>query len=411
MKVKGNKKSKIVLLAGLSGATLLAYGVFTTPSEARVGGKCENCHTMHNSQDGADNTQVHIGAGAGWNPATSQLTNAGTTSEQAQLLKADCVGCHTATNANSTIITDSSGNKVPIVYNLGGTYPAGALAGGNFALNSGAANIYGHNVNGIAATQVDSTMQIAWAPGAGVACGVSCHDSLAISETSMTSNFDYDGISQGKISGCKACHNKVGHHNPSDNSYRFLGGHGAAVGVDVVVNTDGNFPYEDPDWEVAPNASTHNFYQKSTGSKNSMGEFCAGCHQDFHAPGGANGFGSDNGGDDNTDALIVKNSAVVNPWLRHPTNVNIPLDPLGEYAAMNLVDYNPAVPVAQNAADAVADRHRINAGDQVMCLSCHRAHASEYPDALRFNYTRMSAHAGTGSGTGCFYCHTTKDDL
>lgn len=371
-----------------------------TPAEARVTGKCENCHTMHNSQNNA--TQVHVGSTAGWDVSTKQLTNGDTFGVREQLLKSDCVGCHSATDNSTTIITDTNGNKVPIVFSMGGLYPAAPLAGGNFALNTGAANIYGHNVAGISG--IDSLPE---APGKGVLCGTtSCHDSLALDDAA-TEPFKYETISQGNFNGCKGCHNKVGHHNPNDTSYRFLGGHGEA-GLSIVEGKS-SFDYEEVNWEVAANNATHNFYKKSSAVKDSMGAFCAGCHQEFHASGTIEGT-LDNGGDPNTDGLIVKNSAVVNPWLRHPTNVNIPLDPLGEYVALKDTAYDPAVPVAQNPADTVAQRDQVNAGDQVMCLSCHRAHASQYPDALRFNYTAMKAHAGSSAGVGCFYCHTTKDD-
>ncbi|TSA13704.1 MAG: hypothetical protein D4R73_00455 [Deltaproteobacteria bacterium] len=47
--------------------------------------------------------------------------------------------------------------------------------------------------------------------------------------------------------------------------------------------------------------------------------------------------------------------------------------------------------------------------DIVTCLSCHRAHASAYPDILRWDYSTMIANGGSLS-TGCFVCHTTKDD-
>ncbi|HIC92409.1 MAG TPA: hypothetical protein EYP21_10200 [Syntrophaceae bacterium] len=47
--------------------------------------------------------------------------------------------------------------------------------------------------------------------------------------------------------------------------------------------------------------------------------------------------------------------------------------------------------------------------DQVMCLSCHRAHGSPYADMLRWNYSHMIAGDTTKSG-GCFTCHTQKND-
>lgn len=409
MRVKGNKRSKIALLFGFAGATLLATGFFASSAMAQVNGKCDNCHTMHNSQNGNSTGQVHIGTNAGWDTSTKQLTNGNIFGEQEQLLKSNCVGCHSATSADTTIIDDGN-NKVPIVFNMGATYPAGALAGGNFNKNTGSADIYGHNVGGISAA--DATIAVLEPPGSQNGCGTqSCHTTLALSEADILTgeNFNYGGISQGKFNGCKGCHNKVSHHNPNDTSYRFLGGHNepdlmGVPGLDKVLGT------EDPNWEVAPTNLLHNVYKSQTNKdvKDSMGAFCAGCHQDFHALGkGIDPWtGTDNGGDPNTDNLISANSGTT-PWLRHPTNVNIPFDVNGEYFALQNADYNPAIPLAQ---DLAANTHTIESGDQVMCLSCHRAHASEYPDALRFNYSSMKAHNGTGAGTGCFFCHTTKDD-
>jgi hypothetical protein len=47
----------------------------------------------------------------------------------------------------------------------------------------------------------------------------------------------------------------------------------------------------------------------------------------------------------------------------------------------------------------------------VTCISCHRAHGSEYADLLRWDYTAgTSAGSGTNLNSGCFVCHTTKDD-
>ncbi|MFC1513206.1 cytochrome c3 family protein [Thermodesulfobacteriota bacterium] len=48
----------------------------------------------------------------------------------------------------------------------------------------------------------------------------------------------------------------------------------------------------------------------------------------------------------------------------------------------------------------------------VMCLSCHRAHGSEYPDMLRWDYNTMIVNDEQGAtGTGCFVCHSSKDDF
>ncbi|MDD2558383.1 MAG: cytochrome c3 family protein, partial [Desulfuromonas sp.] len=50
--------------------------------------------------------------------------------------------------------------------------------------------------------------------------------------------------------------------------------------------------------------------------------------------------------------------------------------------------------------------------DMVMCLSCHRPHGSPYADMLRWDYSAQISGEPSPSEThtGCFFCHTTKDD-
>ncbi|MBU0480104.1 MAG: hypothetical protein KKG47_03265 [Proteobacteria bacterium] len=342
---------------------------------------------MHNSQNDAE--QAHSGAGAGWD-GSNALTSGTSTSPIATLLKSDCIGCHSSTTGSTRVDMNGSGNLVPIVFNTGG-YPGTPLAGGNFYFTStgAAGNNYGHNVQGIADPEIDG---MAWAPGDVVGCSGSCHQSLAIADPVGSSR----PTAQTIYNGCRGCHTRTSHHNGADTSYRFLGGHpGGSIGEVRGI--------EDPDWEYET-ATDHNLYLRSDPSLTdplSIGRFCAGCHGAFHAQGVIDPiFGVVNGGDPNTDDIAGNN-----PWLRHPSNVNIPNN--GEYAAIIGSTYNPTVPVAKPLA---GNPSTVEAGDQVMCLSCHRAHASQYPDALRFPYNTMTAHNGTGNVTdGCFYCHREKD--
>ena len=372
---------------------------------AQVKGSCVNCHTMHNSQ--GNNSQVHIGAGAAWNPGTSMLEGGAPIDNavpQTNLLDTDCVGCHSSQGNSVTTVTDASGNNVPIVYNLGGYPTATALAGGNF-FSVASDSTRGHNVRGI--SPIDGALS--YAPG-GVGftgCASSCHSSLTLSDAATTQpSVGY------KFNGCKGCHTQVAHHKANDPSYRFLGGHGAP-GVTFVeggaIQPAGNNLYEDRDWEATKGPADHNFYKAQSNEFDftSIQAFCAGCHTSFHALGAPSGmYLLDNGGDPNTDNSITANSTPSNPWLRHPTGVNIPND--GEYAAVFGQNYSPNVPVARLPASIGSAT--VVAGDQVMCLSCHRAHGSDQPDALRFDYTTVSAHSGAGNTTtGCFYCHRTKD--
>ena len=92
------------------------------------------------------------------------------------------------------------------------------------------------------------------------------------------------------------------------------------------------------------------------------------------------------------------------PWVRHPTDVLIPNT--GEYAGISATyqDETPVGRVAAGLPDAAAAANGVVAAgtDIVICLSCHRAHASNYADSLRFDYTTLAA------GDGCLHCHTNK---
>jgi len=438
MQVKVKKALKMTGKLGVAGALLLASGLTSDLAMARVVGTCDNCHTMHNSQSNAVQVVVretNTGTAAGWNnvavgPATTITGGAApSTAGQGELLKYDCVSCHSNTGT-ATIVTGAlGGNRIPIVYNTN-QYPAGAngatnheLAGGNFYRVAGN-SAYGHNVRGISGSDV----LLSNAPGdSETTCGISCHDNLTLTATATTPPYGGAPAAYSE-NGCQGCHLRVGHHNGGDTSYRYLGGHGApGMGV-LPANADNGagLPDEDPDWEQTASSAKHNTYNASPGTaagsnnKTTMGAFCGGCHGNFHAQGtlAYTGSAQNNGGDlnDGTDGPSAlgnptATSVPMNPWMRHPTSVRIPMAPGSEYAALNGAPYNPVIPVAQLAGGG-GDPDTVDYGDQVFCLSCHRAHGSQYPDALRFDYTGMIAHKPNVAtdGTGCFYCHTTKDN-
>lgn len=406
-------------------AFLYASGLFASNASAMVVGRCDNCHTMHASQNGANNTEVHYGpAGtdkAYWSGGNLTGGDPLNIVPQERLLKSDCVGCHSSSGTATIVILDNM--KVPIVYNTGG-YPGGLvsgtdpdlpLAGGNFwGTASGNGNdSWGHNVGGIS----DKDLTLDMAPGDPGTCNNSCHTDLTRNNPA-DEPFKYGGVVTNPIiyNGCQGCHNKVAHHKSNDRSYRYLGGHGSPIalvdGGDPAVPPLTNNDYEDADWEQTYSSTDHNTYknQPTDDDADNIGRFCAGCHGRFHATGQAVNFvGVVNGGDYNTDGEPVATSSPPNPWMRHPTNVIIPNT--GEYSQVKGQNYNPLVPVAQDPF-GVGSRNLVDTDDQVMCLSCHRAHASNKPDALRFEYATLAAHP-TGGGAlvnGCFFCHRSKDD-
>jgi hypothetical protein len=135
---------------------------------------------------------------------------------------------------------------------------------------------------------------------------------------------------------------------------------------------------------------------------NSMSGFCATCHGSFHSQGDG-----DNSYLYAADAL-GSNNGVSGAFLRHPSDYVIP--DAGEYAAATT--WTLSAPVARPTVLGAPDGSVTPGTDMVMCLSCHKAHASEYDYMLRFDYTEQQAgNAGAGLGEGCLACHTTKGIL
>jgi len=116
-----------------------------------------------------------------------------------------------------------------------------------------------------------------------------------------------------------------------------------------------------------------------------MTAYCCGCHGNFH---------------------IQDDSGL---WIRHPSDAFLP-GGTTEYAFYTT--YSTEAPVARESLAGGVSGTVVPDGatDMVMCLSCHRAHGSPYPDMLRWDYDRQIAGGGGDDGTGCFTCHTAKDD-
>ena len=369
---------------------ILMILVLSKYANAKVSGVCSNCHTMHNSQNGSnmrlDYSKAQIsGSGAGECLDCHAET-------RAVLLQLDCLGCHATNPSGGANIV---GGWPQVAHNAGTD-----LAGGNYRNVFGGNNTRGHNVHGFGAA-------------------VGSDFFLANTPPGYNSSFDpastkYDTVKRLQCAGSNGCHgnrNQVspilairGTHHADDSMLKFGAGFRESTQGDPAstgnAGTSYRFLYkvhgaEDSDWEATLTATDHNEYKGGTfasrpvGSMqwsdvNTISEFCAECHGIFHE-GGNSGIGS------------------ASPWLRHPTDVILPSS--GEYTAYTA--YNTEAPVArQNIADGTTQALGTVAPgtDIVMCLSCHRAHASPYPDILRWDYSNM------GKGRGCYICHTQKDD-
>jgi len=373
------KKTLLSISIAIMAVGLIA--ALSGPATAKVTGPCYNCHTMHNSQGGSPMASDTYGTP----PYGSLLVDA-------------CVGCHSSSESSTYYVLD--GCKVPVVYYTGSEEPGTYLAGGNFwwvKEGKGGDDTKGHNVF----FEEDDQELISGAPG-GLSCGNrnDCHHNL--SRPDETGGWD-EGF-KGRY-GCQGCHLYIKHH-ASDHLngqgglvttgeqgwYRFLARHRDDI-------SHGVWGYEDDDWEAGhPNLSQgstdHNEYRgNETGGMGLFNNptttgFCTGCHGDFHI--------QESGGN----------------WIRHPSDAVVGRDDgPEEYKQVGGDDhlYDTLSPVARPSLPDAPTGNVTPGTDMVMCLSCHRPHATPYPDILRWDYGATQAQGG-GADTGCFYCHTQKNN-
>ena len=375
--------SKNLILICIVFVVAIVLNGFPASAIAAISGECSNCHTMHNSQS-ASAMATYGASGQPWKG----------TGPYESLTRGDCLGCHGSGSVNAKGLDPLTG--APQVYH-DGSGGAPDLAGGNFAYILGtkgslvASDAKGHNV--IDLGDAESTLT---SPPPGH------HAPSTLTLNVPGGNFTCSGLTgcHGRRSSgvtMKGAHhqNVNGQLNTADqvyNSYRFL------MGVKGLENTVTKWQNVD--------ASDHNEYfgaitpmtfsgncsichtpQGVQPTNDTMSGFCGTCHRSFHVTDGIGGTSS--------------------PFERHPTDIILPNS--GEYAGYNGVGnpYSVEAPVARTSVPASPGNTVSPGNDVVMCLSCHKAHATDYPDMLRWDYTTMIAGAG-GSG-GCFTCHTNKN--
>jgi len=357
----------ISLIAILS--VVLVYGF----ADARITSKvCSDCHTMHNSQDGAAQARDDGGS-----LTATPIGN---------LLKGTCIGCHRGA-------TPSDGSAtIPLVYST--SAPAALFtntyAGGSFSWVD-TADGNGHNVKGLIAT--DGVAALYPPPGYG-------DDGTPLTWTSAE---------QVSCAGTFGCHGNRGADGANTDDYEATRGahHGDDTTIDgltvaksfrFLLGVKGTEMNTAPNkWAYNMDADTHNEYQGLTapaadvsdvspGTGGSISGLCAECHGEFHSQ---------------PDRATATGTA--SPWLRHPTDIL--LNTGGEVVTYNTADntYNIKAPVARQAPGVSTDVVT-EASDIVMCLSCHVAHGSPNLDLLRFAYNDTM----TITGGSCLTCHHAK---
>ncbi len=355
-------------------AVLLTLGLVGTANAFHSGGvaECVGCHSMHNPLGGA----LLVG--------TDQSST--------------CLNCHGQTGASSYHISTPEADMPA------GTPPGNRTPGGDFGwvkktytwiprgttVESEAGDRHGHNIIAADHNYIQDATNLT-APGGTMDSGdlhcSSCHDQHS----------KLRRLSDGSIATTGAPIIASGSYNNSPvpaagqavGVYRLLRGAGSPPGT-------GGVTFSDP-VPAAMSPSTYNRSEAVTDTRvaygRGMSKFCATCHPDMHVDSGR---------------------------LVHPVDFNLGSGIAGNYNAYvgsgNLTGdistaYDSIVPFqVDNSADYVAlAAMAVNDGsvktgaaatDRVMCLSCHRAHATGWKYMTRWdNEIELIAVAGQWPGT------------
>lgn len=346
---------------------------------------CSTCHTMHNSQNGAVQA-IGSTSGGGRIAGTGASAMGGLGSECGSchdalrpggLLKMDCIGCHAQNPGGAVNIIASTG--APQVAHSAGV----DLAAGNFKYvidptSGGANDAKGHNVHGFGTTISLDFPLLGTPPGDDGTSGLT---------------FDYAAGAPLMCAGANGCHGDrsklephkaiAGAHHAVDtvlqNGTAAEGSQGGTVGLSYrfLLGVKG---LEDATWEANAGHNVYKGADYASRTPNTMSWFCSKCHGDFHAA-SPTGIGTG-----------------TSPWVRHPTDVLMPLG--GEFASYT---YTNQAPVARAAIPASSSDDVTGTNRIVMCLSCHRAHAAPNDDSMRWTYD-----ASMVSPNGCYTCHRNK---
>ena len=364
-----------ILFAAFVGLLSIALGYGL--AEARITGVCSGCHTMHYSQ--TPWPDEWSGAGGPFPLLLARGAGEGVLG---------CLGCHIGDN--------DDGTGYPYIYDS----TKSDLAGGNFWYVSSAGGndpTKGHNVLEFTNINVDPNLgytppantdgDINWGADNPLTCSgtYGCHGDRNKSDP-------FEAIKGGHHNNYTKCDNSSYLTHPIGGSYRFL---------------KGVFGLEKDDWELVVTSDNHNVYKgwttyegtaKDPGSSGSISGLCGECHGS--SDGGTGAFHSETG-----------TGGPTSPWSRHPTDITL-LDKGGEYEDYNNTTpgggagpYNPVAPLGSSiTVPDQSDANVVPGSDIVMCVSCHRAHGTNYPDILRWSYDDTM----TITGGSCLTCHTTK---
>jgi hypothetical protein len=369
------KKFGFVSVMLTTGITILCLSSTSFSFHSGSVAECGGCHTMHNSSNGLKATTNNLITGQ----ATLNLLRGSDASSA-------CLDCHEAAGLSgpkSYYVSTPSGEMT------GGMPPKQLTPGGDFGwlkksytfsdhgtvVEDG--STHGHNI--VAAdkgyTAVTGNSPGGSYPASKLGCG-SCHDPHGKARRPSTGSFAVAAVGQVnapiKSSGSYA-------NSPVPSA-------GEAVGVYRLL-AGKNYVTENVTFDTYPIAVAPNTYNQSEATNqvrvaygasgtNTWSNWCATCHDRMHS--------NQNYVHPVDQSLGSKITANYNAYVK-----------TGDMTGTSTNSYLSLVPFATNSGDfatlaALANNNNSNlsgphANDQVNCLTCHRAHASGWMNALRWN--------------------------
>lgn len=367
---------KLIFLALAAAICLMVAFFCSSSADARVKGKCKDCHDMHAPSNGPY-------------PA---------------LTKGGCIGCHAQDPAgDKNIIVQGYARTPQILHSMDN----GDLAGGNFYYVADGYNpdyAKGHNVVGISAKEEPFSPQrrlgerpMEERPSRLIPPGF--EGGAPIKGGYGPQIWPEDR--QLTCAGTWGCHGDrtiedpfksiVGAHHERDEK---LDGSTVGKSFRYLYGVTGA---EHKDWEYQATLDSHNGYRgdPAHSATDTISYFCGGCHVTYHPHALLGG-----------DEMV--GSVARGPWHAHPTDVAFGLVHIGFAGSdyQEYVTYSLEAPVGFE--DPKGNEKFVDQNSIITCMSCHRGHASPFPDSLRWDYSTMVAGAPRSSNTGCFTCHTNQ---
>jgi predicted CXXCH cytochrome family protein len=361
---------------------------------------CDGCHVMHNASGGVAKSTLNQGNSvAPWSSVTNMYLLQG--SDQSST----CLICHSGAKPAGFQFTIADVSSTTAAANR---TPGGDFGWLRFSWTNSPGARHGHNV--VAADfslGTGETMTVApggtWAGGAGkkaFACS-SCHDPhgrYRMVQDATAAN----GVSfQGPLAENSLPIGASGSYGAEPTASYAVGAYRLLAGQLYAPASNPAFPFpNDPPVAVAP----HNYNQSEAASEvrvaygTGMSEWCQNCHTNIHLDGYTSGVAGLRHPAGSDAFLHAGQYQVYNTYV---SSGRIDASLTSNYTSLVPFEQGKSVNLATLRANTASGAN-IMAGPQsaVMCLSCHRAHASAFDSMVRWDQNATFLTDGTTYTTG-----------